>query len=379
LQHQLDLEDLKQEVNNNDPAPGNNDHFALGAQDVVEPAPGAREVDLADLLVDLMIELVAAEATNESLDAMNTADDSPPMQALPPEPDRPHQLRCNPPVTIKEWDDPDYNSRPSEASDNDSEPATREDQDPEYVERADVPGLDPNDEPLMDDEHLIGFLEMHLGNLAEEQWIDLSCQIYHYTPLIPQLHALFQNPNTIEKMRWCAESEGRHEDGKFEDVYDGEHYRQPWETMVHNDDGYRFFDNPEDIALGLSTDGFMLLKRWRRGLLTAWPIILINYNLHPRIQTQLENVICVGVVPGPKQCKDLNSFLIPLLEELLRLENGIQESKVTTAGDMGEKEGSYFVLCVFIIIIFGDIPAIAKLLAMKGHNTIFPCRACYTR
>jgi hypothetical protein len=28
-------------------------------------------------------------------------------------------------------------------------------------------------------------------------------------------------------------------------------------------------------------------------------------------------------------------------------------------------------------MVFGDIPAVSKLLAIKGHNAIMPCRACY--
>ncbi|KAF8597431.1 hypothetical protein BDV93DRAFT_452899, partial [Ceratobasidium sp. AG-I] len=38
-----------------------------------------------------------------------------------------------------------------------------------------------------------------------------------------------------------------------------------------------------------------------------------------------------------------------------------------------------FLLRAFIIILFGDIPAFSKLLAMKGHNGISPCRACHIR
>jgi hypothetical protein len=94
--------------------------------------------------------------------------------------------------------------------------------------------------------------------------------------------------------------------------------------------------------------------------------------LHPRIRTRLENVICVGVIPGPKQCKDLNSFLIPLLDELLKLENGIKSSGLTPEGN-----GYNFVLRAFVIIGFGDIPAIAKMLFIKAHNALTPCRTCY--
>lgn len=78
------------------------------------------------------------------------------------------------------------------------------------------------------------------------------------------------------------------------------------------------------------------------------------------------------MIPGPRQCKDITSFLISLLEELLELKQGIQQSGLSPKG-----EQYYFKLQAFIIHIFGDIPAIAKLLGMKGHNTFSPCHACY--
>ncbi|KAG8705736.1 hypothetical protein FRC08_001487 [Ceratobasidium sp. 394] len=87
---------------------------------------------------------------------------------------------------------------------------------------------------------------------------------------------------------------------------------------------------------------------------------------------RLEHVLCVGIVPGPKQCKDLNSYLIPVIEELLELERGLNCGGFTPDGNEYN-----FVLRAFIIIIFGDIPALTKLLLMKGHNGITPCRACY--
>jgi hypothetical protein len=196
---------------------------------------------------------------------------------------------------------------------------------------------------------------------------------FRYTPLTPQLQGLFQNQLMAEKLRYRSKAEQEYDPDVVQDVFDGDHYRSLRQTQLHPPNGeYRIFDNPEDLALGISTDGFTLFKRRRRGLSTAWPVIIINYNLHPKIRTHLENVICIGVIPGPKQPKDLNSFLIPLLEELLALEDGIESSGISPEGD-----GYCFLLRAFIILGFGDIPAIAKMLLIKAHNALTPCRACY--
>jgi hypothetical protein len=170
-----------------------------------------------------------------------------------------------------------------------------------------------------------------------------------------------------------AQAGGRAEPEVVQDVFDGNAFRTLRATHL-GPGNYHFFDNPDDLALGLSTDGFTLFKRRRRGLSTAWPIIIIIYNLHPRTRTRLENVICLGVIPGPKQPKDLNSFLIPLLEELQILEAGVETSR--PPANLNDP-GVSFVLRAFIILLFGDIPAVSKLLSMKGHNAIMPCRACY--
>ncbi|QRV78025.1 Transposase family tnp2 [Ceratobasidium sp. AG-Ba] len=176
---------------------------------------------------------------------------------------------------------------------------------------------------------------------------------FAYTPLIPQLQALFRDRDMIEKLGHRSRAEALHRRGVYHEIFDGETYRTLRNTRPDPDHDYCFFDNPEDLALGLSTDGFTLFKRRRRGLSTAWPINIVIYNLHPSIRTRLENVICVGAIPSPTQCNDMNSFLAPLLEELLLLERGVESVKAPPAGQPDD------------------------LLALKGHSGKVPCRTCY--
>ena len=61
----------------------------------------------------------------------------------------------------------------------------------------------------------------------------------------------------------------------------------------------------------------------------------------------------------------MDSFLFPLYHELVKL-----TARISTL-DLNEKE--CFLLCVFLILIFGDMPAISKIMRMKGHNGICPC------
>jgi hypothetical protein len=65
---------------------------------------------------------------------------------------------------------------------------------------------------------------------------------------------------------------------------------------------------------------------------------------------------------------DADSYLWPLIQELLQLAVGI------TAFDALTK--TVFLLRAFLFIVFGDMPAIAMIMRMKGHNAKRPCRIC---
>jgi len=126
-----------------------------------------------------------------------------------------------------------------------------------------------------------------------------------------------------------------------------------------------FFSDPQNIALGLSTNGFGPFKHCTK---TAWPIILFNYNLPPEERFQKDNIISVCIIPGPKKPGDCNSFLWPLVQELLQLAIGI------TAFDTLSKIS--FHLRAYLFFVFRDIPAVAMTMRMKGHNAKLPCRMC---
>ena len=179
---------------------------------------------------------------------------------------------------------------------------------------------------------------------------------YRYIPLIPQLIASLLNQELNQHMRYrCEKTKAK--DSKITDVFDASHYRGLLEKEVAIDGhglGHTYFSDDRDIALGLATDG---VNPWKRRKSTFWPIILYNFNLPPEVRFHDENAICVGEVPGPSKPKDMDSFLYPLVQELLKLSVGVQ------AFDVVEKE--IFTLRAYLITIFGDIPAVSMLLRMK--------------
>src|SRR6266540_6593398 len=108
--------------------------------------------------------------------------------------------------------------------------------------------------------------------------------------------------------------------------------------------------------------------RWSSCASMCWPIILFNYNLPPEVCFQKKYCIHVATVPGPKKPWDWDSFCWPLAQELIQLEMGVKAFDAISL--------SIFLLHAYLILVFGDIPAMALVMRMKGQNGISPCRIC---
>ena len=195
---------------------------------------------------------------------------------------------------------------------------------------------------------------------------------FQYLPIVPRLIALFFDKATVEKMAYQHTYYEARKTKDVTDVFDGALYRKLCEEEVTangKEYSHWYFLDHRDIALGLSLKGFAPFKHQSN---SAWPVILFNYNLLPNLQTHLDHFLCYRVIPGPKSVKDVNSFLIPLYDELAQLSEGVDGVLDPTAGE-------FFVLHAYLILLFGDIPTISKLLMMKGYNGYCPCRYCEIR
>jgi hypothetical protein len=163
-------------------------------------------------------------------------------------------------------------------------------------------------------------------------------------------------------------AEHRHVNSMTTDVFDGSAYRNLRQQHVEIKGQklpHVYFSDDRDIALGLSTDGF---SPWKRRKHTAWPLILFNYNLPPESRFHAGEIMALGVIPGPKKPVDIDSFLWPAVLEFIKLAEGVRAFDVLKA--------ELFLLHAYLILVFGDIPAVALLMHMKGHNGFSPCRMC---
>ena len=187
-----------------------------------------------------------------------------------------------------------------------------------------------------------------------------------YLPIIPQICAMVSNAPFVRKMQYRASY--RHDQMKVTDIFDGAHYsllQESFVTVGGEELPHWFFSDPCNIALGLFTNGFGPFKQRTKN---AWPIILFNYNLPPEERFLKKNHISVGVIPGPKKPGDLDSFLWLLVQELLQLKLSVSAFDAITM--------TVFLLHAYLIVVFGNIPAVSMVMCMKVHNSWSPCHMC---
>lgn len=96
------------------------------------------------------------------------------------------------------------------------------------------------------------------------------------------------------------------------DVFDG----QVWQDYQHVN-GEHFLAEPNNLALMLNVDWFQPFKKCT---LFSWSICLVILNLSREDCFKEENMILVGLIPGPKEpLLNIHTFLDPLRDELQEL------------------------------------------------------------
>lgn len=135
---------------------------------------------------------------------------------------------------------------------------------------------------------------------------------------------------------------------------------------------HKFFSDSRDFAFSFAQDACLIFNR-RCGGPSMTPLLVKLYNLHPSICTLLDNLLCVGEIPGPRQPKNLASFLVPFDDECAEMPRGVLFLDASI--------GQFFVFHGYQITEDGDIISVEKFLGLKGHrdSSLCPCRSCLIR
>ena len=178
-------------------------------------------------------------------------------------------------------------------------------------------------------------------------------KVYCYSSLIAGIMGILQKEGNLEACeKWRHRSVP---DGTLGDVYDGKIWK-----MFHD-----FLATPHNLGLMLNIDWF---TPYKHSPYTVGAIYLVVLNLPRSERYKIENVILVGIIPGPGEPSlNLNTYLQLLVDELKELWDSGIEVKV------GSKvvEVKAALLCVAC-----DVPAARKVCGFLGHNARLGCSKC---
>lgn len=127
------------------------------------------------------------------------------------------------------------------------------------------------------------------------------------------------------------------------------------------------FHTDTDMAWQLLLDGCEITKKQNHHK-TA--VILVFLSLPPAERYKDCNIKTVTLIPGPKDCKDLDSFLFPFVEEMKLLHDGI-------LGVRNSFTNTTFTLRAHTVLVSGDGLASADAMGLKRPgNSYRPCHHC---
>ena len=139
----------------------------------------------------------------------------------------------------------------------------------------------------------------------------------------------------------------------YSDVYDGKFYKE-----FKDEGGLPFFRDKRNIGLLVNFDFFNPFKKSKYSLGVIYAVII---NLPRRVRFLWENVLVLGIIPGPKEpSKNINTYIEPFVDELL----------LGWSPGMKLKEpGGFFAQYHFALFFLScDLPAQRKIGGFLSHN-----------
>ena len=142
-------------------------------------------------------------------------------------------------------------------------------------------------------------------------------KVMWYLPIVPRFKRLFANEVEAKKLRWHCD----------EKISDGRYLRHPADSpqWKKTDSMFpEFGGESRNLRLGLCTDGFNPFGSLS-STHSAWPVLLVIYNLPPWLCTKRKYVMMSMMISGPKQPgNDIDVYLAPLIEDFKTLwEEGV--------------------------------------------------------
>lgn len=180
--------------------------------------------------------------------------------------------------------------------------------------------------------------------------------VYPYLPLRISLQHLFLKPGFISLCERWRDRKNRIPPDILSDVYDGKIWQK----------NESFLSQPYSYLLCLNVDWFQPFKHTEH---STGAIYLVIQNLPRTERYKEENVLLVGVIPGPREPKlSINSYIMPLVEELKEFYyKGVV---------LRSPQGNSITVRLMLAYSSCDIPASRKVFGFLGHNARLGCNKC---
>ena len=179
----------------------------------------------------------------------------------------------------------------------------------------------------------------------------IPCKVYTYHSLKASLTKLFGKQGfSYECELWRNRQQTP---GMYTDIYDG----LVWEKF-QSVSGRPFLQVPNHLGLILNIDWFNPFKHIEY---SVGVLYLVIANLPRSERYKIENVIIVGMLPGPKEPKKhMNSYLKPLVDELLEFWKGTYLSA----------PGVFVPIRCALLCVSCDLPATRKVCGFTSFSSL---------
>jgi len=136
--------------------------------------------------------------------------------------------------------------------------------------------------------------------------------------------------------------------------------------------GYTYGELDTDIFLTLTCDGISIHKgigaQCSKTKYACFLLELIILNLPPEVRTQDHYVYSLGIIPGPREPKHLDSFCWPFYLECVCELQGVQTYNSLSC--------QFFSMHFYCPFSFGNLKAMIKLKGTVGVGVLKPCHQC---
>lgn len=180
-----------------------------------------------------------------------------------------------------------------------------------------------------------------------------------YIPLAPRVQSMIEKEGKYDQLYSYLHSR-ENTDEYMRDCFDGEAYAHVCDL----------FGGPEkvryDIFIAASTDGFQAFKN---NSCDVWPIVATLFNLPPAQRSSVINMLPLMFIPHGVEPKNLQSYLIPFVNEIERTLSGGFKVRFPD----GVERRVRFHLIWFTT----DLAALVKIGGINGVNGRYPCRFCW--